>query len=95
MNIISSDAQVFVKDNYGSSGVNIHSIQQGYVAHLHFWGGPAYLARRKNCGLLHVLVAPTEEWKEDIERDDFVIIGKLDDLAKAQEQLNNSNTQPL
>jgi hypothetical protein len=94
MNIISLDAQVFVGDSYGSSGVNIHSIQQGYVAHLHFWGGAAYLARRKNCGLLHVLVAPTEEWKEDIERDDFVIIGKLDDLAKAQEQLNN-NTQPL
>ena len=94
MNIISLNAQVLVKDKYGSSGVNVQSIQQGYVAHLHFWGGPAYLARRKNCGVLHVLIAPSEEWKEDIEREGFVIIGKLDDLAKAQEQLN-INTQPL
>jgi hypothetical protein len=94
MTIISTDSQVLVKDNYGSSGVNIHSIQHGYIADLHFWGGPAYLAHRKNCSVLHILVAPSEEWKEDIEREGFVIIGKLDDLAKAQEQLNNSNTQP-
>ena len=94
MNIISSGAQVLVKDNYGSSGVNIHSIQNGSVAHLHFWGGPAYLARRKNCGVLHILVPPSEEWKEDIEREGFVIIGELNDLAKAQDRLNNENTQP-
>ena len=95
MNIISSAAQVLVRDNHGIGGVNIHSIRHGYVAHLHFWGGSAYLARLKDSGLLHILVAPGEEWKEDIEREGFVIIGKLDDLAKAREQLNNSNTQPL
>ena len=93
MNIISLNAQVLVRDNHGSSGVNIQSLNHGYIAHLHFWGDFAYLARLKNSSHFHLLIAPSEEWKEDIEREGFVIIGKLDDLAKAQEQLNNRNTQ--
>ena len=85
MDIISSHAQVLVKDNKGSTGVNIDSLIHGYVADLYFWGSSSYLARRKDGGV-HILIAPSDEWEEEIKEEGFVIIGKLSDLVKKLEQ---------
>lgn len=85
MDIISSHSQVLVKDNKGSSGVNINSLIHGYVADLYFWGSSAYLARRKDSGI-HILIAPNDEWEEEIKEEGFVIIGKLSDIFKKLEQ---------
>ena len=85
MDIISSNAQVLVKDNQGSTGVNINSRIHGYVADLYFWGSSTYLALRKDGGI-HILIAPSDEWQEEIKEEGFVIIGKLSDLVKKLEQ---------
>lgn len=82
MDIISSHAQVLVKDNKGSSGVNIRSTLSGHAAVLNFWGQDAYLARVKGCNDLQILILPSEEWENDAKAEGFEIIGKLSDLVK-------------
>ena len=87
MDIISSHAQVLVKDNKGSSGVNIHSTLSGHVAVLNFWGQDAYLARGKGYSDLHILILPNDEWENDVKAEGFEIIGRLSDLVKKIDQV--------
>jgi len=81
MDIISSHAQVIVKNNKVSSGVNIGSALSGYAAVLNFWGHGAYLARVKGYSDLHILILPSDEWESDIKAEGFEIIGRLSDLV--------------
>jgi len=89
MDIISSDAQVLIKDSKGSSGVNIWSALGGHAAVLNFWGHDAYLARGKGFNKWHILILPGDEWEKDIQSEGFEIIGKLSDLVNAAQK-----TQP-
>jgi hypothetical protein len=82
MNIISSEAQVIVKDSKGSSGVNIWSALSGHAAVLNFWGQDAYLARLKGHNDLKILILPNDEWENDVKAEGFEIIGRLSDLVK-------------
>ena len=86
MDIISSHAQVIVKDNRGSCGVNIRSAMTGYAAVLNFWGQSTYLARVKGYNELHILILPSDEWKNDAKEEGFEIIGKLSDLVEKLEK---------
>ena len=81
MNITTTHAQITVADSEGSCGANINRRASGYVADLHFWGDSVYVARRKGEPGLHVMIAPSDKWKRDIEAEDFEIIGKLSDLV--------------
>jgi hypothetical protein len=83
MDIISSHAQVLIKDGNGSSGVNIRSTLAGYVAVLNFWGHGPYLAREKGCSDWKILILPSDEWISALESSGFEILGKLSDLTQA------------
>lgn len=83
MDITTSHAQIIAKDSEKSCGANVNSRVSGYVADLHFWGDAVYLARRIGESGLHLMIAPSERWKGDIEAEGFEIIGKLSDLANA------------
>jgi hypothetical protein len=80
MNIETTHAQINVKDSEGIAGANINRRASGYVADIHFWGKAIYVARRKGDDSLHILIAPSERWKEDIEAEEFEILGKLSDF---------------
>ena len=81
MDIITSHAQIIAKDSEKSCGANINSRVSGYVADLYFWGGAVYVARRIGESGLHLMIAPSDRWRGDIEAEGFEIIGKLSDLA--------------
>jgi len=83
MEIITHSAQIRVSDSEGSCGANINRRSSGHVAELHFWGDQVYLARRKGDPSPRILIMPREEWKRDLESEDFEIIGKLSDIANA------------
>jgi hypothetical protein len=84
MEIITHSAQIRVSDGKGSCGANINRRSSGHVAELHFWGDQVYLARRKGDPSPRILIMPREEWKRDLESEDFEIIGKLSDIANDQ-----------
>lgn len=84
MQITTHSAQIEVRDSEGSCGANINRRASGYVAELHFWGDQVYLARRKGDAGLRILIMPREEWKRDLEAEDFEFIGKLSDIANAK-----------
>ena len=86
MDIISSHAQVIVKDSKGSSGVNIRSAMTGYAAVLNFWGQSTYLARVKGYNDLHILILPSDEWINDAKEEGFEIIGRLLDLVQVAQK---------
>ncbi len=86
MDIISSNAQVLIKDSKGSSGVNIWSALGGYAAVLNFWGQDAYLARFKSQNDLKILILPNDKWENDAKTEGFEIIGKISDLANAAQK---------
>jgi hypothetical protein len=81
MDIVSSRAQVIVKDNESSSGVNIRSAMTGYSIVLNFWGNDAYLARVKGYSDIHILILPSGKWEGDAKAEGFEIIGRLSDLV--------------
>jgi len=82
MDIITSHAQIKVKDSETSCGANINRCVNGYVADLQFWGDSIWIARRKGESGLHLMIAPSDRWRGDIEDEAFEIIGRLSDLAK-------------
>lgn len=84
MDITTSHAQIVAKDSEKSCGANINSRVSGYVADLHFWGDAVYVARRIGESGLHLMIAPSDRWKGDIEAEGFEVIGKLSDLANAE-----------
>ena len=84
MNIESKSVQILVRDNKGSSGVNINSALAGYAADLWFWGGAAYLCKRKDDQFLRVLVVPSSEWLQDIKDAGYEVVGLLSELANTQ-----------
>jgi hypothetical protein len=86
MDIISSNAQVLIKDSTGSSGVNIWSALGGHAAVLAFWGHGAYLTRVKGYNDLRILILPNEKWKTDAKTEGFEIIGRLSDLVQVEQQ---------
>ena len=83
MNIATSYAQIIVKDSDGLCGANISSIASGYVSDLYFWGKTVYVARRTGESLLHIIIAPSDCWMDDIKAEGFEVIGKLSDLVNA------------
>ena len=85
MNITTSHAQIVAKDSEKSCGANVNSRVSGYVADLHLWGDAVYVARRIGESGLHLMIAPSERWKGDIEAEGFEIVGKLSDLANNQD----------
>jgi len=85
MEITTSSAQIRVSDSEGSCGADINRRASGYVAELRFWGDQVYLARRKGDAGLRILIMPREEWKRDLELEDFEIIGKLSDISSQLE----------
>lgn len=86
MKIESNSAQILVRDNKGSSGVNINSALSGYAADLWFWGGAAYLCKHKDDQFLRVLVVPSAEWLKDIKDGGYEVVGLLSDLSNAKGQ---------
>ena len=83
MEITTHSAQIRADDNQGSCGANINRICSEYVADLHFWGKAVYAATLPGDTAIHILIAPSEKWKKDIEAEGFTIIGKLSDIANA------------
>jgi hypothetical protein len=81
MEITTHSAQIRVSDSEGSSGTNLHRRCSGYVADLQTWGDSIYLARRPGESGLHILIAPSAKWKDDIRAEGFEIVGKLSRLA--------------
>jgi hypothetical protein len=81
MEITTYSAQIRADDSQGSCGANINRICSAYVADLHFWGKAVYAATLPGDTTIHILIAPSEEWKKDIEDEGFTIIGKLSDIA--------------
>ena len=93
MNITTSHAQIAVKDSETSCGANVNRRVSGHVADLHFWGDAIWLARRKGEVGLHLMIAPSDRWKGDIEAEDFEILGKLSDLANVEAWRGADNDQ--
>jgi hypothetical protein len=81
MEITTHSAQIRADDNQGSCGANINRICSAYVADLHFWGKAVYAATLPGDTAIHILIAPSEKWKKDIEYEGFTIIGKLSELS--------------
>ncbi len=81
MTIESNSCQILVRDSAGQAGVNVNRAASGYVADLYFWGGTAYLATRADDPFIHVLVAPSERWLQDLRDESWIIVGTLKDLA--------------
>jgi hypothetical protein len=86
MEITTHSAQIRAYDNQGSCGANINRRCSSYVADLHFWGKSVYAATLPGDTAIHILIAPSEEWKKDIEDEGFTIIGKLSDIANESRQ---------
>lgn len=85
MEITTHSAQIKINDSEGSCGANINRRSGGYVAELQFWGDQVYLARHAGDSVLRIFIMPREEWKHDLESEGFEFIGKLSDLANANE----------
>ena len=83
MKIETTHVQIKVKDSDGAAGANIKRRAFGYVADINVWGKSVYVARRKGDDLLHILIAPSERWTEDIKAEGFQILGKLSDFPNA------------
>jgi hypothetical protein len=81
MKIESNSAQINVRDNDSQGGVNINHALSGYAADMYFWGGAAYLCKRKDDPFLHVLMAPSAKWLQDVRDEGYEVIGLLSDLA--------------
>ena len=86
MKIESSSAQINVSDNDSSGGVNINNTLSGYAADMYFWGGAAYLCKRKDDPFLRVVMVPSAKWLQDVKDDGYEVIGLLSDLANDQDQ---------
>ena len=81
MEITTHSAQIRAADNQGSCGAHINRRCSSYVADLYFWGEAVYAATLPGDTAIHILIAPSEEWKKDIEAEGFTIIGKLSELS--------------
>jgi hypothetical protein len=81
MEITTHAAHIRADDNQGSCGAHINRICSAYVADLHFWGNAVYAATLPGDTAIHILIAPSEKWKQDIEYEGFTIIGKLSELS--------------
>lgn len=81
MEITTSRAQISVKDNLNSGGVSVNSIVSGFVVDLYLWNDSVWVARRKGSNDLHLMIAPSDNWRESIENEGFEIIGKLSDMV--------------
>lgn len=81
MTIETNSAQINVRDNTTTAGVNINSAIGGYGADLSFWGGVAYLCRRKDDPFLRVVLVPSEKWAQDMRDEGYEIIGALGNIA--------------
>jgi hypothetical protein len=86
MKVESTGAQINVRDNDSFAGVNINPALSGYAADMMFWGGAAYLCRRKDDSFLRVLVVPGEKWLQDIKDGGYEIVGALSDCAKLEDE---------
>lgn len=84
MEITTHSSQIVVSENGGSGGANVSSCVSGYIADLHFWGDAAYLARRPGESGLHIMIAPSAKWTDEIRAAGFEIIGKLSNLANTE-----------
>jgi len=84
MEISTHSAQITVGDREATSGANINQRCSGYVADLHLWGNANFVAVRAGDPTIHILIAPDEKWRDDIEAEGFHILGKLSDIANVE-----------
>lgn len=77
--------QIRVRSREATSGANVYRRCSGYVADLHFWGDAIFVAVRAEDSAIHILIAPDEKWRADIEAEGFHILGKLSDFSNDHE----------
>lgn len=84
MKVESSSAQINVCDNDSFAGVNINPALSGYAADIMFWGGAAYLCRRKDDSFLRVVMVPGEKWLQDIKDAGYEVVGSVSACSKLE-----------
>lgn len=82
MKVESSSAQINVCDSDSFAGVNINPVLSGYAADIMFWGGAAYLCRRKDDSFLRVVMVPGEKWLQDIKDAGYEVVGSVSYFAE-------------
>jgi hypothetical protein len=83
MEIVTRSAQIAVNAGRDRQYLNIDSMCSGYCASLGFpqKSGGRYLCKREDTpSFLYMIVAPTDEWRKDIESDGYRIVLDLSEV---------------